>query len=536
MARQKVKKLLRRGKDAWEDKELWRSILEDAYELASPMRNVYDRPSPGQRKMDRVFDSTLPQALFRFSSRLQSELTPPLQKWGNLVPGPLVPEELKEELTGKLQVLRDIFFATLATSNWDTAVHEYWLELGIGTAAMLVLEGDDETPIHFVVVPQPFFALEEGPYGGISAVFRKYKMSVRNIEPTWSDIFEGEADGQPDGWALWLEDQADSKVEIQEITYQDHKTKKWYYDVIICAKVGNSGEEELRAVARTYNENPWVVSRWSRNAFEVQGRGPVLLALPDAKVLNKTKELILQNASLAVVGVWTGVDDGVLNPRTVAFKPGAVIPVASNGGGRGPSLQSITPGGEFDVAQLIIEDHQLAVKRALFDDQLPSETGAVRSATEIIQRSQEIQSMIESPFARLHQEFIRPLFQRVLSILAVKGLLGDLSAVKVDGAVIDIQMTSQLAQAENLKALNNYVQMLELSQTLLGPEVTNLGVKTEQGPAFIGRHLGVDSNQLRSQAERDGLAQQQQQQQALASQREAELAAPPQPEPMAAAA
>ena len=180
MARQSVKKLLLRGKDAWVDKDLWRSLLEDAYELACPQRNPYDNVSPGSRKTDRVFDSTLPQALFRFSSRLQSELTPPLQKWGNLVPGPLVPEQHREELRGKLQILRDIFFATLAASNWDTAVHEYWLELGLGTAAMLVLEGDDETPVHFVVVPQPFFALEEGPYGGISAVFRKYKMAVRN--------------------------------------------------------------------------------------------------------------------------------------------------------------------------------------------------------------------------------------------------------------------------------------------------------------------------------------------------------------------
>lgn len=524
--RPSVKDLLERASKAWADKDEWKDLLEEAYELASPMRNPYDTENTqGQRRKDRVFDSTLQQGLFRFSSRLQSEMTPPLQKWGALIPGPLVPPESVDELKEALEVLRDVFFAVLFASNWDTAVHEYYLELGMGTAAMLVLEGDDRTPIRFVVVPQPFFALEEGPYGDVGAVHRKRKIKVRNIEPTWPDIFDGDADSQPEGWALWLEEHADDKVEVKEITYIDYDTGIWNYDVILCDAAGNGTQENTRIVTRDYAENPWIVSRWSRNAFEVQGRGPVLHALPDAKVLNRTKELILKNASLAIAGVWAAVDDGVLNPRTVVIKPGAVIPVASNGsGGRGASLQSLASGVNFDAAQLVIEDHQMAVKKAMFDDQLPPETGAVRSPTEIIARTQELQSLVESPFARLHQEFMRPLFQRVLSILGRKGLLGQFRNVIVDGAVIDIQITSRLAQAENMRALNNFVQLLELSQGLLGPEITQLGVKMEDAPAYMAERLGVDSRLMRSVDER--AVRQAQNQAQLAAQQEAELAAP----------
>ena len=531
------RELIKRGKSAWADKELWRDLLEEAYELAAPMRNPYETRSlsPGSRRKDRVFDSTLQQSLFRFSSRLQSEITPPLQKWASLIPGPLVPPDLLDELKRDLEILRDAFFAVLFASNWDTAVHEYYLDLGFGTAAMLVLEGDDVTPIHFIVVPQPFFALEEGPYGSISAIFRKRKMSIRNIEPTWKDIFEHEdAAGKPDGWDRWVEDKGDDKIEVQDITYIDFETGQWRYDVVITDAIANSGKAETRIVARDYDENPWIISRWSRNAFEVQGRGPVLHALPDAKVLNRTKELVLKNASLAIAGMWTAVDDGVLNPNTIVIKPGAVIPVGSNGGGRGPSLQSLHSGTDFDVSQLIIDDHVLAVKRALFDDQLPPETGAVRSATEILQRAQELQSMIESPFARLHQEFVRPLFQRVLSVLGRKGLLGKFAKVVVDGSVIDIQVTSQLAQAENIKSLNNYVQLLELSQTLLGEEVTRLGIKVEDAPAFMAERLGVDSSLIRTQEERQLI--QARAQADLAAQQEAELAAAPQQQLIAPAA
>ena len=376
-----TKTLLKRATSAWVDKDQWRDILEEAYELASPMRNPYDtHQTRGARRKDRVFDSTLQQSLFRFSSRLQSEITPPLQKWATPIPGPFVPKKQVDELKADLEILRDIFFAVLFTSNWDTAVHEYYLELGLGTAAMLVLEGDDRVPIRFVVVPQPFFALEEGPYGEVSGVFRKRMITVRNIIPTWGiDVFEGDAEAQPPGWQQWLADHGDEEVEVQEITYVDFETGTWNYDVIITDAVASSGKSELRIVTRTYDENPWIISRWSRNAFEAQGRGPVLHALPDAKVLNRIKEMILKNASLAIAGVWTGVDDGVLDPDTIVISPGAVIPVASNAaGGRGPSLQSLTTGTDFSVAQLVIEDHQNAVKRALFDDQLPPETGAVR--------------------------------------------------------------------------------------------------------------------------------------------------------------
>lgn len=525
MAREGTKTLLVRGGKAWADKDLWRDLLEEAYELGAPMINPYDTNNTrGGRKKDRVFDSTLQQSWFRFSSRFQSEMTPPLQKWGNVIPGPLMPPKFKEEVEADLEVLRDVFFAILAASNWDTAVHEYYIELGLGTAAMLVLEGDDDSPVTFIVVPQPFFALEEGPNGGISAVFRKRKMAIRNIEPTWRDAFQGDADSKPDGWDLWVEEKGDQKVEVQEMTYKDFDTGVWYYDVIINDNVANSGSDVFRIVARTYKENPWIVSRWSKNAFEVQGRGPVLHALPDAKVLNRTKELILKNASMAIAGVWTAVDDGVLNPRTIVIKPGAVIPVAANGGGRGASLQSLTSGVDFSVAQLVVEDHQMSIKRALFDDQLPPETGAVRSATEIIQRAQELQSMIESPFARIHQEFIRPLFRRVFSIMGDKGLLGKYRNVNVDGAFIEVQMTSQLAQAENIKSLNNYVQMLELSQTLLGEQVTQLAVKVEDGPKFMGDRLGVSPTVFRTKTERQLLQQQAQAQ--LAAEQEAQVAQP----------
>ncbi len=117
--------------------------------------------------------------------------------------------------------------------------------------------------------------------------------------------------------------------------------------------------------------SPWVISRYMKVAGEIYGRGPLITALPDIKTLNKTKELLLKNASLAVAGVYTAADDGVLNPNTVKIVPGAIIPVARNGGPQGPALLALPRSGDFNVSQLIINDMVQNIKRILLDECQP---------------------------------------------------------------------------------------------------------------------------------------------------------------------
>ena len=67
---------------------------------------------------------------------------------------------------------------------------------------------------------------------------------------------------------------------------------------------------------------------------------------------NKTLELLLKNASLAIAGVYTAADDGVLNPATLKIIPGAIIPVARNGGPQGESLRPLPRAGDFNVSAI----------------------------------------------------------------------------------------------------------------------------------------------------------------------------------------
>lgn len=513
MARQTVEKVLARSKAAWKIKNNWRSLKQDAYALALPARNPYrgdvdghNIQSPGQRKMDRVFDSTLMVSTMRFANRLQSDLTPPFMKWGSLIPGPFVPEQAKEEMKAILSDMTTKSFAAIHASNFDTAINEFYLELAIGTGDLMITDGDDQRPIRFNTIPNSQMAHEEGPWGEIWGWFRRHRMPIRNIEPTWPGKVK-----LPEGFDQELLDNPDKIVMLEEATYFDAKTKVFYYDVIIASSEGKGRKASAageRIVEEEFDESPFITARWIKLANEVEGRGPVLFALPDAKTLNKLKELVLKNASLAISGVWLGRDDGVLNPSTIRITPGTIIQVASTGGTLGPSLVPLPFQGRFDVSQLIAEDLIKNIKNIMLDDALPEETGAVRSATEFIARQRKLQADVGSPFGRLMSELIRPLFQKVLSVLGKRGLIGiePGQKIKIDGVFVDIQLASPLAQAQNLSEVDTAANWMSLMNSF-GPETFMLGVKIEDAAEWFAEKMSVDTKLVRDKDERKALQQ-----------------------------
>jgi len=483
--------LLKRSQQVWVDKKVWDSMYDDAYSLALPQRQT-SRGTQGTIKNATVYDSTLQRSTVKLAGTLQSTITPPFTKWAKLTPGPFLTEG-REDAAKKLDFITDAVFAAMQPSNFDVVAGEFYLDLIIGTAAMLILEGNDINPFKFVAVPISEIALEEGPDSTIGAIFRKYSKPARTIPQMWPDM-----EMDDDFRKLLIEDPS-KQVAISESTYYDDKDDVWRYSIIL-DKLNN---EPKLAVERKYETNPWIISRWVKCAGETYGRGPVLNALPDAKTANMAKKLELQNASLAIAGVWMARNNGVMNGNAIRIQPGAVIPVMSTGGAQGADLQRLDVGGDLNYSQIIQKDLQQSIKDAMFDRSIPDQ-GAVRSATEWVVRSQELQEAIGSPFGRLHQEFIRPLFKRMLDILVSKGVIEE---VPLNGGTVDVQIIGALAQAQAMKeveAINNWGQM---SIGLVGPEAFMATAKVENIPSVIGNLLGIDPNLIRSEEEKQQLAQ-----------------------------
>lgn len=500
-----VEEILKRSTTAFNRKQNWRSIYQDCYEFALPQRNLYDGSFEsgvgGSRKMSRVFDSTAIHSTQRFANRLQSGLFPPYGRWMRLEPGSDIPANRRIEAQAALDIYCDKFFSIIRQSNFDLAMGEFLLDLCVGTATMMVQAGDKNNPVTYTSVPEYLVAFEEGANGIPGNSYRKMRQKVETIQQTWRD-----AELTPELQRM-LEDKPTEEVELLDATMYDASNDSWHYCVIY-----GKGRDQAKIVERNLRMSPWVISRYMKLAGEVMGRGPLVSAMPDIKTLNKTKELLLKNASLAIAGVYTAADDGVLNPQTVRIVPGAIIPVARNGGPQGESLKPLQRAGDFNVTQLVVNDLQMNIKKMLLDDSLPPDNMSARSATEIAERMKELATNLGSAFGRLISETMVPIVAKTMQIMDEEGLI-DLP-LKINGLEIKVVPISPIAQAQGMGDIEKILQWYQISAQL-GPEAALTG-KPEAISDYIADQLGVPAAVRATPQEREQKMQAMQQQQAMA--------------------
>ena len=508
MARLSAQAVKKRYSAAWNRKENWRDLYEQCYTYGLPQRNLYggyrEGGTGGRQKGSKVFDSTAVAGVQRFANRVQSGLFPPDKKWMDLQPGSDIPEEQKAMVREGLQQYSEKFFTLLRQTNFDLAMGEFLMDLCVGTGIMMVQKGDDINPITFQAVPQYDVALEEGPQGVVENVYRKVRVPVENITRQWPDAI------LPDKLKEVLNDKPQEPIDLQESTVIMADGSYGYY---LCH---SEDSEENVLVYRVLKTSPWIVSRYMKVSGEVYGRGPMVQCLADVLSLNKTVELLLKNASLNIAGVYTAIDDGVLNPQTIRVVPGAVIPVASNGGPRGASLQPLPRSGDLQLTQIVLGDLRANVKKILLDDSLPPDNMSARSATEIVERMRELATNLGSAFGRLITETMVPLVRRSMAIMDESGLIT--MPLKINGLDVKVVPVSPLAQAQNMDDVQDVMQWLGITQQL-GP----MGMATAKMDAiadWVGDKLGVPMALRTNEEERAQMAEMAEM--AMAEQQEAE--------------
>jgi hypothetical protein len=248
-----------------------------------------------------------------------------------------------------------------------------------------------------------------------------------------------------------------------------------------------TGQPMLLASGR-FESSPFISFRWLKGAGEVYGRSPVMTALPDIKTANKVVELILKNASIAVTGIWLADDDGVLNPANIKLVPGSIIPKAVGSSG----LTPLQAPGRFDVSSLILEDLRARIRHALLVDRLGPVGGARMTATEVVERSNEMTRLLGATYGRLQAELLMPLMTRAISILRRRG---EIPEITLDGRTVDIQYKSPLARAQARQDVRETLLWLE-STAQMGAQAVAI-VDQPATARWLGDRLGVPGHLMR---------------------------------------
>ena len=484
--------LLKRRSNAEQKKHLWRSTYRDAYQYAMPARETFTWHTEGQQKNRLLYDSTLQEATYTAANTLCALLFPAWMHWCELAPGAAVTKEALEEnpeITSGLQQATAMFFSYLNTSNFNTVISEAALDLQVGTCALSFDEGDMDQPFIFQAIPLSAIEIEEGPNGTIETTWQHRCPHARNLLRMYPGM---ELLDLPESTRKIIAEDPEKKLNIVQGEVYDPETKNYYGVVLDFAGP---------TIIWRYNygkSNPTIVARASKVAGETYGRGRVLLALSDARTVDRMQEFLLTQMALTVAPPMTGVSDGVLNPYTASLTPNTIIPVASNAD-NSPSLRPLEIGQNFPPAQQEMQALRERIRRTLLGPE-PSE-GPVKSATEISVADRNRLWAMNGEYNRIMAELLAKIVGRGTFILQKKGLM---APFKVNGRAVAVKYTSPFAKTQNtddIMALQSTMQVL----APLGPAALQMGLKVKDIPAWVARKNGLPESLIMTDADRDKL-------------------------------
>jgi len=484
MSNEKVaQKTLKRYLKAKGNAELWRTNLQEVYQYVIPNRDLFTDYTKGQKKDQLVYDSSPLIATNKYVSRLQNLLVRPWTDWFSLTAGTEVPEEQKGELDDYLQQTTDIIMDAINHSNFSTQISEAFTDLAVSTGVMMVNEDvnpHSDSDIIFKTIPLAHVALETSSQGDVKTVYRQFKIPLNQIKATWSkatlttemlDVYEENPTAEQD---------------IIECTV--YREEDFMFNFVVMTVDGKVLLEEV------IEESPFIVFRESVVPGEDFGRGRLMDLIADIKTLNKTVELGLKAASLAISGVFTAVDDGILNVKNIRLEPGAIIPVGSNATNN-PALAPLNSPANFQIEQMLVQEIRQRINTHMLVEPFGDiNDTSVRTATEMSMRQNDFIQTSVSSFSRLQTELLSKVINKVIYILKKNGKIPELN---IDGKAVKVKYSSPIGKLQGIEEIQEFQQFMEI-MAMIPPENVQTTVKFDKVPAYIADALTLDKELIRT--------------------------------------
>jgi len=450
-------RIVERYKKSLERRQAWESHWRECYDFALPRRDgAIVSGQPGEKKTDKLFDGTAPDAVEQLAASLLSELTPPWARWFGLVAGHELSADESASMGPQLERISTVLQSNFDRSNFAVEMHQCYLDLvTAGTACLLMEEASitQSAAFRFTAVPLSQVVMEESLDGRLDTTFRRSELTRPQLLSRFPEAEIPDQRGQN-------EEAGDvKKYAVIEAVIPD---QSGFAFRAVLDPDGNNAQEATVLAEGHFVHSPFINFRWLKAPGEIYGRSPVMKALPDIKTANKVVELILKNASIAVTGIWQADDDGVLNPANIKLAPGTIIPKAVGSQG----LKALESPGRFDVSELVLGNLRAGIRKALLADKLGQIDAPKMTATEVLERSAEMARLLGATYGRLQSELLAPLVARSMAILIRRGEIED---IHIDGATIDLEYRSPLARQQSRQDAQGVLNWFQALSTI-GPE------------------------------------------------------------------
>lgn len=511
--------ILRRFAALQANASLVRDVWRDCYRYSYPLRGI-GLESNGEVQgeanaqtaaelQSELYDSTATDAVRIHSSALMSGLTPSNSRWFGLdVDG------ASDAARKWLDAAADALWENVHLSNFDATAFDCMVDMTVAGQFVMFADSNPEGGFRFEqwMLANTYFSATR-PGQPVDSVFNEVEMTAEQAVKEYGENMVPEkirkciADNKPD-----------EKFSFVRAVYPRDKKGKGGRFARNLPIASCHVEKESKKVVREsgYHEMPLGVPRWHPLPGTAYAFGPMFDALPDCKTLNQEVKFVLQNADLAIAGMWIAEDDGVLNARTIKIGPRKVVVANSV-----ESMKALQPAGKFDVAALEIDRLQRSIRKVLMADQLtPNNEGPAMTATEISVRVELIRQQLGPVYGRLQSEYLQWLVTRCFGIAYRAGVFGP-APREIQEKVLSIRYISPISRAQkavDVAAMDRYENSLALEAQATGRTDILDNYDWDKGARKRAELLGVPLDLIPEEdaivATREG--RQQQQQQAMA--------------------
>jgi hypothetical protein len=402
---------------------IWESHWQEVSQRVLPYyeNSFYQQGNmtPGVKRGQDQYDTTATTALFRFAAAMESMITPANGKWGVYRCSDPDLQKIRSVALWFEQVSAVIqHYRYAPTANFQSQQHDGYVSLGaFGTHGMFVDTLDPQFGRGFRYrhchLGELFLAVNH--QGIVDTVYRRFKMTLRQMAQKWKDTFPAD-----------LKSQLESKPEEEKQIIHVVKPREDFSARSLTAKGMRYGSWWICKDTRTllgeggYHTFPYSVGRYITAPGEVYGRSPAMNVLPGIKVLNEEKKTVIKQGHRIVDPVLLAHDDGILSAFTL--KPGAVNMGAVNA--QGQKLVHALETGNLAVGKELMDDERLAINNefmvTLF--QILVETPQM-TATEVLERAREKGALLSPTMGRQQSEAVGPMMIREFDIAMRSGWL-----------------------------------------------------------------------------------------------------------------
>lgn len=468
----------------------WEIYWQDLAELILPNKsNIMVQRTPGDQRDYQVFDNTAIQANELLAGALHGLLTNPYSQWFELTTGN--PElDDKDHIRLWLQDTTRRMHNQINDSNFQTEIHEYYLDLGCFGTAPLLMEEDEELVVRFMAIFIGTIYICENNKGMVDEVFRDFDWTARLIVDNFG------LEGLPKKIVEAYNKDENTKFKILHAVYPNSNQQesgplspfKYISQYVF---VDDVADIEVKG----FREMPYIVGRWSKTSDEVYGRGPGMAALPETRVVNKMEEMSLYAAAKTIDPPIMLPDDGMIFPAKTGpgdqnfFRAGSsdrIEPIFS---------ENI----RLDVSEAIMEKRRERIRQAFYVDQLQLNVGDRATATEASIKNEEKQRLLGPMMGRQQNELLAPMITRLYGIMARKGLLQPApSEIKSFG----VRYSSMIARIQRQAEGDLILKTVQVAAPFIQSDPTVLdNINGDQAIKEIARIYGLPQKMLRNKNE-----------------------------------